>query len=176
LRKIKGKHGGSWQKCHLLPPSNQNREGGGAGMAGWQGRPPAAPAAAAAGEQGKTERGTRGFFPRAHLGLECTVEAAPREGSDAAAALGGDGAVVLGEEGRRCCETAVVRCSETGRPSALFIGGGWRFGEEIFPRRAPLRRVRGASRGGDRRCDSSCCHRSTCAGRARARGRLRSGR
>jgi hypothetical protein len=57
---------------------------------------------AAAGEWGKSERGTRGSFPRAHLGLECMVEAAPREVSGAAAALGGDGAVVLGEEGRRC--------------------------------------------------------------------------
>jgi hypothetical protein len=108
-------------------------------MAGRQGSPPAAPATTAAGEQGKTERGTRGSFPCGHLGLECTVEAAPREVSGVAAALGGDGAVVLGEEGRRCCETAVVRCGEPGKPSALFIGGGLRFWGEDFSRRAPLR-------------------------------------
>jgi hypothetical protein len=137
------------------PPFESEQRGGGAGMAGRQGRPPAAPATATAGDKGKRKRGARGSYSRAHLGLSCTVEAAPRESSGAAAALGGEGAVVLGEEGRRCCETVVVWCGEPGRPSAPFIGGGWRLGEEIFLRRASLRRARGASRGGDRRRDGS---------------------
>jgi hypothetical protein len=83
-------------------------------MAGRQGRPPAVLSMAAAGEWGKSERGTRGSHPRAHLGLGRAVEAAPREGSGAAAVLGGDGAVELGEEGRSCCEVAVVRCGDLG--------------------------------------------------------------
>jgi hypothetical protein len=154
--RIREKARGPWAKLPFFsPPSKQNREGGGAGMAGRLGYPPAAPAAAAAGDKGKRKRGARGSYSRAHLGLSCTVEAAPRESSGAAAALGGGGAVVLGEEGRRCCETVVVKCSEPGRPSAPFIGGGRRFGVEIFLRRAPLRRARGASRGGDRRRDGS---------------------
>jgi hypothetical protein len=71
-------------------------------------------------------------------------------------ATGGGAAVVLGEEGRRRCEAAVVWCGEPGRPSAPFIGGERRFGVEIFLRRAPLRRARGASRGGDGSAGSTC--------------------
>jgi hypothetical protein len=48
-------------------------------MAGRRGRLPAILAAAAAGDKGKRKRGARGSYPRAHLGLSCTVEAAPRE-------------------------------------------------------------------------------------------------
>jgi hypothetical protein len=48
-------------------------------MAGRRGRLPAILAAAAAGDEGKRKRGARGFYPRAHLGLLRTVEAAPRE-------------------------------------------------------------------------------------------------
>jgi hypothetical protein len=67
-------------KCHLLPPTIQNREeGGGAVTAGWLGCPPAAPAAATAGDEGKRERRARGTYSRAHLELLRTVEAAPRE-------------------------------------------------------------------------------------------------
>jgi hypothetical protein len=61
LRKIKGKQGGLWQKCHLLPPLRIRTERrGGAGLAGRQGRPPAAPATATAGDKGKRKRGARG--------------------------------------------------------------------------------------------------------------------
>jgi hypothetical protein len=133
----------------LPPPRTEQRGRGGASSTGRLGCPPVAPAAAPAGIKGKRERGARGPYSRAHLGLLRTVEAAPRKSSGAAAALGGGGAVVLGEEGRRRCEAVMVWCGEPGRSSAPFIGGERRFGVEIFLRRAPLRRARGASRGGD---------------------------
>jgi hypothetical protein len=104
--------GGGWPKGHLLPPLTERRGIG--RRAAWREGAPAALATAVAGKWGYAERGTRGSHPRAHLGLGRAVEAAPREGSGAAAVLGGDGAVELGEEGRSCCETAVVRCGGLG--------------------------------------------------------------
>jgi hypothetical protein len=105
------------------------------------------------------------------------VEAAPREDSGAAAVLGGDGAVGLGEKGRSCCETAVVRCGDPGKPSALFIGGGWRFGGgEIFPGELhsdELEELREAATG-----DATACAAAgqLVQGVLGARGRRRSGR
>jgi hypothetical protein len=115
LREIRGSRGSLGKNAiFFLPLESEQRGRGGAGMAGRQGRPPVVLPMAAAGEWGKSERGTRGSHPRAHLGLGRAVEAAPREGSGAAAVLGGDGAVGLGEEGRSCCETTVVRCGDLG--------------------------------------------------------------
>jgi hypothetical protein len=63
------------------------------------GCPPATLATAAAGRWGKMERRPRGIDSRAHLVLEWSEEAAPREGSGSAAVLGGGGAVEFGERG-----------------------------------------------------------------------------
>jgi hypothetical protein len=115
FRGEKEKQGGLGKNAIFSPPFTVWTERIGGGR--WpvlEGRAPAALATAAAGKWGYAERGTRGSHPRAHLGLGRAVEAAPREGSGAAAVLGGDGAVELGEEGRSCCETAVVRCSDLG--------------------------------------------------------------
>jgi hypothetical protein len=129
--------GGFWQNRPSSSPSRfrTEREEGAAWPAG-QGCPPAAPAAAATGEQGKTERGTRGFFPRAHLGLEGTVEAARRRAEGGGGANGG-GAVVLGEQAREC--SISVRCGEVVVVPALnrrrrSVWGGGRF---FFPARPP---------------------------------------
>jgi hypothetical protein len=109
----------------------EQRRGEGSAAAGLEGGAPAALATATAGEWGNAERGTRGSHPRAHLGLGRAVEAAPREGSGAAAVLGGDGTVELGEV---LCELGgAVWSGEEAR--GLFIGGLRRFGGEIFLRR-----------------------------------------
>jgi hypothetical protein len=134
------------------PLRTEQRQKGGGGprrKAGRWGCPPATLATAAAGRWGKTERRPRGIDSRAHLVLGWSEEAAPRDGSGSAAVLGGGGVVEFGEEGRRRGEAVLVWCGEPGRPSAPFIGGERRFRVEIFLRRAPLRRARGASRGGD---------------------------
>jgi hypothetical protein len=134
--RIKEKARGPWAKVpFFFPLSNQNREGGGRG----HGRPAGAPAGGSsrgggrgAGQNGE---GTRGFFPRAHLGLEGTVEAARRRAEGGGGANGG-GAVVLGEEARGC--SISVRCGEVVVVPALnrrrrLVWGG----EKIFPTRPP---------------------------------------
>jgi hypothetical protein len=133
LREIRGKQGGLGKNAIFFLPLESEQRGGWRGHGRPAGAPAGGPAHGRGWGVGKSERGTRGSHPRAHLGLGRAVEAAPREDSGAAAVLGGDGAVGLGEEGRSCCETAVVRCGDPGKPSSLFIGGGWRFGGEIFP-------------------------------------------
>jgi hypothetical protein len=118
------KNRGFWAKRPFLPPwlaagQRQGRLG--------RRRPAGLPATAVASERGKRERATRGFPSLTHLGLGRAVEAAPREGSGAAAVLGGGGAVELGERGEGCDKAG---SGEVRRP---FIGGGRRFGGEIFP-------------------------------------------
>jgi hypothetical protein len=103
----------------LLPPwlaagQRQGRLG--------QRRPAGLPATAAASKRGKRERATRGFPSLTHLGLGRAVEAAPREGSGAAAVLGGSGAVELGGRGEGRCggvRRAVVRCGGLGSSRPL---------------------------------------------------------
>jgi hypothetical protein len=66
-------------------------------MAGRQGRPPAVLSTAAAGEWGKMERGTRGSFPRAHLGPRRLEEADRRRRTEGGGGARGGGAVELGK-------------------------------------------------------------------------------
>jgi hypothetical protein len=163
-------------KCHLLPPldpEQRGRRGARSRPAGWGARRRLRPRRRP-GTRGK-ERGGQGEPILMLTSSYCARWRRLRGRAEGGGgATGGDAAVVLGEEGRRRCEVAVVWCGEPGRPSAPFIGGERRFGAEIFLRRAPLRRARGASRGGDGSAGSTCAGvRPWMRPVVQARGRLR---
>jgi hypothetical protein len=79
------------------PHGSEQRRGGSGRRPALEEGAPAALASAAAGDWGNTKRGTRGSYPRAHLGPRRREEADRRWWSEGGDGARGGGAVVLGE-------------------------------------------------------------------------------
>jgi hypothetical protein len=133
---IRRKVRGVLAKPPLLPLPRSRTEKGGLGSGHSGGRAPAALAAAAAGERSNTERGTRGSYPRAHLGPRRREEADWRRRSEGGGGARGGSAVVLRE-----AADARLRCGAARGWCWPFIGAVGRFPGEIS-RRRPLHRLR----------------------------------